>query len=394
MNATDSVRPTFDRLQNTSLIIGVLGIIGLVAGLFMNATQFFQSYLYAYLFWGGLAIGSLGIMLLHNVVGGNWGVVIRRMYEAGTGTLPIVLIGLIPVLLGMKTLYTWTNPATLGETAHIGFKGAYLSTWFFIVRSLAYIAVWFFWGYRLLGWSSEQDRTGDPDRAIFGRMKAFSAPGLLIFAFTTSWAFIDWVMSIEPKWYSTVFPWLFTIGEMLLTFAFLVAVLILLSHRKPFSDVLNFQHFNDLGNLILTFTMLWAYMMLSQFLIQWSENLPVEIPWWIERFSNGWGYIAFFVGVFHFCVPFFLLLMRFVKRNPKILFWVAIWMIIVRIVDVFWIVIPSFRQPYLSVSWMDLVAFIGIGGIWMAFFLFNMKKRPLLPMHDHRLGFRPLESEA
>lgn len=394
MNATDTLRPSFDRLQRNCLIVGILGIIGLVIGLFLNAPQFFQSYMYAYMFWSGLAIGCLGIMLMHNVVGGNWGVVVRRMYESGTRTLPITVLGLIPIFLGMHFLYTWTDPNILAKAGRVGIKTSYLNIPFFIVRSVVYVAVWLFWGFRLLRWSAEQDRTGDPDRSIQRRMKRFSGPGIVLFGFTTSWAFIDWIMSLEPAWYSTVYPWMFTIGQMLLTFAFIIAVLILLRNHRPFAGLLNFQHFNDLGNLMLCFTMLWAYLMLAQFLIIWSENLPIEIPWYIRRFSNGWGYLAFFIAIFHFCVPFFLLLMRFVKRNPAILFWVAVWMIGIRIVDVFWVVIPAFRQQYMSVTWMDVVAFIGIGGIWLALFIWHLKSRPLLPLHDPRLGYHTLESEA
>ena len=394
MNGAEALRPTFDRIQRNGLVAGIVGLVASIVGLFFWPAQFFESYLWAYLFWSGIAIGCLGILLLHNVVGGNWGVVIRRFAESGASTLFLAAIGLIPIFIGMHWIYTWTDPILLKKTANVGIKATYLSSWFFIVRSVVYVVVWMFWGYRLLRWSDEQDRTGDPDRFIQARMKRFSAPGLLIFGFTTSWAFIDWVMSLEPAWYSTVFPWMFTIGEMLLTFSFVIALLILLRHHRPFAGVVNFQHYNDLGNLMLCFTMLWAYLMLAQFLIIWSENLPEEIPWYLRRFSNGWGYLAFFIAIFHFCVPFFLLLMRFIKRNPNLLLWVAIWMIGIRIIDEFWIVMPSFRQRYLSVSWMDVAAFIGVGGIWFFFFMVRLKSRPLLPLHDPRLGYHVLEVEA
>src|SRR5579872_6588778 len=197
--------------------------------------------------------------------------------------------------------------------------------------------------------------------AIAYRMKRWAAPGLVIFVFTICWAFIDWIMSIEPDWYSTMYPWLSMIGQVLLTFSFLMAVLVLLSKRKPFAGILNFQHFNDIGNLMLCFTMLWAYMSFGQFLIIWAENLPDEIPWYLRRFSFGWGYLAVFIALFHFCVPFVLLLMRFIKRNPKFIFGVAMWMIFVRLVDLFWVIAPAYRQPNLSIAWTDLAAAIGMG---------------------------------
>jgi len=398
MTPTQDLRPTIERIQRNALIVGALGLIALVIGIFLTPKAGLQSYLWAYIFWSGITLGCLGVYLLHNVVGGNWGVVIRRFLESGIRTLPLIFIGIIPVVIGMYMgfLYIWTKPEYLSAAASVAAKRGYLTPWFFVVRVIFYFAIWFLWGFRLLRLSDEQDRTGDPEQVIAGRMKRFSAPGLAIFVFTSSWAFIDWIMSLQPEWYSTIFPWWFTVGQVLLTFSFSVALLVLFSNSKPFAGILNFQHFNDLGNLMLCFTMLWAYMGFAQFLIIWAENLPEEIPWFLRRFSNGWGYLAFFIAIFHFCVPFFLLLMRFIKRNPKYIYWVAIWIIAIRLVDVFWVVIPSFegRDKYLTIAWTDIVAAIGIGGIWIGFFMWNLKSRTLLPLHDPRLGYHELTSEA
>jgi hypothetical protein len=396
MTPTEDLRPSMDRWQRNCLLVGGLGIGSLAVGLFLKPQVAFQSYLWAYLFWFGITFGCLGIYLLHNVVGGNWGVVIRRFLESGIRTLPLAFIALLPILFAMYKgfLYIWTNDQYVQSHHLVAVKHGYLTPWFFAVRAVFYFLIWFLWGFRLLRMSGEQDRTGDRDQVIAGRMKRFSAPGLVLFVFTICWAFIDWIMSLEPDWYSTMYPWLSMIGQVLLTFSFLVAVLVLLSKRKPFAGVLNFQHFNDLGNLMLCFTMLWAYMSFGQFLIIWAENLPDEIPWYLKRFSFGWGYLAVFVAIFHFCLPFFLLLMRFIKRNPKFIFWLAVWMIVARLVDLFWVVIPAFRQPNLSIVWTDIVAAIGMGGIWLGFFLWHLKSRPLLPLHDPRLGYQVLESKA
>ena len=398
MTPTEDIRPTIERVQRGSIIIGVLGLIALIIGIVSSPRTGFQSYLWAYIFWSGLTLGCLGIYLMHNVVGGNWGVVIRRFLESGIRTLPLIFIGIIPILFAMYKglLYIWTDPVFLSHSPSVAAKSGYLTPWFFVVRAVGYFAIWFFWGYRLLGLSAEQDRTGDPERVIEGRMKRFSAPGLVLFVFTSSWAFIDWIMSLEPEWYSTIFPWWFTMGQVLLTFSFVVALLILFSKTKPFAGILNFQHYNDLANLMLCFTMLWAYMGFGQFLLIWAENLPVEIPWFLRRFSNGWGYLAFFIAIFHFFVPFLLLLMRFVTRNAKMLYWVAIWIICIRVVDVFWVVIPSFagRDRFLMITWTDVVAGIGLGGIWLGLYLWHLKSRSLLPLHDPRLGYHQLQSEA
>jgi hypothetical protein len=242
--------------------------------------------------------------------------------------------------------------------------------------------IWYFSGRAILRMANEHDRTGSA--ALFRKIKARSAPALLVFVLTTTYAFIDWIMSLEPNWYSTIYPWMFTVGQVLLTFAFMIALLVLFSKREPFLSFVKPQHYHDLGNLMLAFTMLWAYMSFAQLLIIWAENLPDEIPWYVRRFSGGWGYVAWTISIFAFCVPFFLLLMRFIKKNPKLLRAVAIWTIVLRILDVFWIVEPAFRQRGIAVYWTDIVAPIGLGGLWIAFFIRNLKSRPLLVPHDPR----------
>ena len=398
MTPTQDLRPTIERFQSIGLAVGALGLIALLIGMFRSPKTGFESYLWAYIFWSGITLGCLGVYLLHNVVGGNWGVVIRRFLESGVRTLPLILIGVIPVVVGMYLgyLYIWTNPDYVNHAPSVAVKRGYLSPWFFVVRVIIYFSVWFIWGFRLLRLSDEQDRTGDPQQLIQSRMKKFSAPGLVLFVFTFCWAMIDWIMSLQPEWFSTIFPWWFMCGQTLLTLSFVVALLVLFSKSKPFAGLINFQHYNDLANMMLCFTMLWAYMGFGQFLLIWAENLPEEIPWFLRRFSNGWGYLAFFIAIFHFFVPFVLLLMRFITRNPKTLYWVAIWIIAIRLIDVFWVVIPAFegRDRYLVITWTDVAAAIGMGGIWLALFLWHLKSRPLLPLHDPRLGYHTLQSEA
>jgi hypothetical protein len=382
MTPTNTLGPQLDRIQRNALVIGVIAFAVTLVGLFLNAQHFWQSYLYGYIAISALAIGSLGIFLLHNVVGGNWGVAIRRFIESGLQTLPMFALLVIPILFATGSLYKWTDATYRAEHFAVGHKAVYMNVPFFIGRTVFYFAVWIFLGWRILGMANEHDRTGDP--ALFKKIKGRSAPALLVFVLTTTYAFIDWIMSLEPDWYSTIYGWLFTVGEVLLTFAFMIALLVLFSKHEPFASFLKIQHFHDLGNLMLAFTMLWAYMGLAQFLIIYAENLPDEIPWYIRRFSGGWGYLGWFISIFHFCVPFFLLLMRFVKKNPQRLRALAIWIICVRMLDIFWFVVPAFRQRGLEVYWTDLTALIGMGGIWLAYFIFNLKKRPMLVPNDPR----------
>jgi hypothetical protein len=371
-----------ERVQRNVLFVGLVALLVSLVGLFTNPSHFWQSYLFAFIFCAGLALGCLGIFFLHNVVGGNWGVAVRRLVEAGLQTLPLIVLFAIPLFFVLGTLYKWTDAGYRAEHFATGHKAAYLNPTWFTIRTVIYFLIWWFSGYRILGMANEHDRTGDP--ALFKRIKARSAPALLVFVLTTTLAFIDWIMSLEPDWYSTIYGWMYTVGQVLLTFSFLVAVLVLLSKREPFASFLTRQHYHDIGNLMLAFTMLWAYMSFAQFLIIWAENLPDEIPWYVRRFSGGWGYIAWTIAIFHFFVPFFLLLLRFVKKNPTRLRTLAIWIIIMKILDVFWIVVPAFRQRGLEVAWTDPVALIGLGGIWLAFFIRNLKSRPLLASNDPR----------
>jgi hypothetical protein len=379
---SDTLRPQMDRAQRNALFVGLVALVISLVGLFMDAPHFWQSYLFAYVFWAGLTLGCVGIFFLHNVVGGNWGVAVRRLVEAGLKTLPLIVLFAIPIFFALGTLYKWTDAGYRAEHFATGHKAAYLNPTWFIIRTLLYFAIWGFSGYRILSMADEHDRTGDP--ALFRRIKGRSAPALLVFVVTTTLAFIDWIMSLEPDWYSTIYGWMYTVGQVLLTFSFLVAVLVLLSKREPFASFLTRQHYHDLGNLMLAFTMLWAYMSFAQFLIIWAENLPDEIPWYVRRFSGGWGYIAWTIAIFHFFVPFFLLLLRFVKKNPTRLRTLALWIILMKILDVFWIVEPAFRQRGLEVSWTDPAALIGVGGVWLAVFIWNLKSRPLLPARDPR----------
>jgi hypothetical protein len=382
MTPSDSLRPQMERVQRSALFVGIAALVISGIGAFTDPAHFWQSYLFAYIFWSGLAIGCLGIFFLHNVVGGNWGVAIRRLVESGLKTLPLVFLLIIPIFFALGSLYKWTDATYRAEHFATGHKAAYLNPTWFIIRTVLYFAIWIFSGFRILRMANEHDRTGDP--SLFQRIKKRSAPALLVFVVTTSLAFIDWIMSLESDWYSTIYGWMFTVGEVLLTFAFLVAVLVLLSKREPFASFLTRQHYHDLGNLMLAFTMLWAYMSFSQFLIIWAENLPDEIPWYVRRFSGGWGYVGWTIAIFHFCIPFFLLLQRFVKKNASRLRTLAIWIVIMRILDVFWVVEPAFRQRGLEVYWTDLVALIGLGGIWLAYFVFNLKASPLLASRDPR----------
>ncbi len=376
------------RSQRTSLIIGIAGLAATFAGLAVNKTQFTYSWFYGSLFWAGISAGALGLYLLNNVVGGNWGAIIRRFLEASAKVLPYTFIPLAIAFYlpgAMHTLFPWVRPEFIKDPA-VAHKIAYLNPQGFTIRFVVYLLFWTFIGYRLCRQTDLQDKTKDHAEgvAIQVRMRQFSAPMLLLFVLTSTFAFFDWVMSLEPTWYSTIYGAMYLIGQVLAMLALAIILLVRYSDHSPFQETINMPVTHDLGNLMLAFTMVWAYLSFSQFLITWAGNLPEEIQWYQRRFTHGWGYVAWTVAVFHFCVPFFILLHRFVKRNPKLLYKVCVYMFFMRFLDVFWLSQPPLR-PELSVSWMDLTALAGIGGIWFFLFFGQLKSRPLLPLNDARL---------
>lgn len=391
MTAADPVSTQLGQWQQRSLLVGIAGVLLALVGLILDREQFLRSYLYAFLFWTGMALGCMGILLLHHTVGGKWGMVIRRMCEAGARTLPYMFIFLIPILASLPTLYVWARPEAAHD-ANLQLKTAYLNIPFMIGRAVFYFLVWTFYAYRLSGWSREQDSSGDPH--LIEKMHRTSAPGLVVFTFVTTFAFVDWIMSLEPHWFSTIYGAMFLVGQVLEAFAFMIALVIVLSSRPPLKDYVTKQHLHDLGNMMFAFMVLWAYTSFSQFLITWAGNLPEEIPWYLRRLRGGWGWVALTIVIFHFAAPFVLLLMRGVKRHADRLLKVCILMIAIRIVDVYWIVEPAFYNQQLKVHWLDFVTLVAVGGLWLAGFFWQLKSSPLVPLRDPRLQGAPRETVA
>jgi hypothetical protein len=240
--------------------------------------QLFRSYLIAYLFWFGIALGCLPLLMLHHLVGGAWGFVIRRILEAGTRTLPLMIVLFVPLLLGIHSLYEWSDPEIVARDQILQAKHAYLNVSFFIIRAVVYFAAWIIFAYFLNRWSAEQDATGNP--ILLRRFQLLSAPGIVVYTLGITFASIDWGMSLEPHWFSTIYGMLFIVGQTLAALAFVIPVAVLLSDSPPASGFMKADVFQDLGNLLLAFVMLWAYISFSQYLIIWAGNLPEEIPWY------------------------------------------------------------------------------------------------------------------
>ena len=381
---TQRVHPRLDRIQHRSLIAGGVGLGLCLGGAFLSPEQFFRSYLVAYLFWTGIALGSFAIVMLHHLTGGGWGFVIRRLLEAGTRTLPLMAVLFVPLLFGLPDLYVWARPAEVASDPILQHKSLYLNIPFFLIRTAGYFAIWIGVTYFLNKWSVEQDRTAEP--LLTRRLQVLSGPGLVLYGLTATFASIDWAMSLEPHWLSTIYGVMFIVGQVLATLALMIPMALLLADREPLSNVVSPAYLVDLGNFLLAFVMLWAYMAFSQYIVIWSGNLPEEIPWYLHRTTGGWQWIALFLIIFHFAVPFLLLLSRVTKRSVQMLSAVAAALIVARFVDLFWLVVPAFHHTGVHIHWMDLVAPIGIGGIWMWFFIWQVKARSLLPLYDPRLA--------
>ena len=378
MQSSQSLTLWFNRVQRIAGAIGVIFLIAALVGAALGPAEFFQAYLLAYFFWLGMALGCLVVAMLHQLSGGMWGAVMIRFLEAGMSTLPVLMVLFAPIIAGMFYLYPWTRADQLLQR-----QSLYLNIPFFLIRALVYFIVWISIAYFLRRWSLERDVNASPD--LTWRLQRFSAIGIVLFGLTATFAVIDWVMSLEPHWYSTIYAAMVIVGAVLGAFAFTVVVVAILDTRAPLSRVVGRGLFNDLGSLLLAFVMIWTYLAFSQFLVIYSGNLIHETPWYIHRLQGGWEWLALAVAVLQFFLPFLFLLFRDVKRNAWLLAPIAALLVFARLGDVFWLIKPAFSPDRLNITWLDFVAPIGIGGIWMAMFVWNLKRKPLLPAHDRRL---------
>ena len=383
-----SAPPVVNLIGRRSLMIGaVASVIAVILG-FTNPTVFMRGYLISYMDWLGICLGSMVILMIRHLTGGGWGMVIRRILGASMRTVPLLAVLFLPIaFFGVPRLYPWAmpleslqNPTIREHLAHNRFVlNGYLNPAGFYLRAAIYFAIWFLLVYLLSKWSKEQNRP--PVRDNSNRFKAVAGPGIILYAFTISFAAIDWVMSLDPSWISTIYGLLFVAGELIAALSFAVVIERILYRYKPMSLLLRPEFVHDHGKFMLTFIMVWAYFSFSQWLIIWAGNLPAEITWYMRRLHGGWGWVGLFLVIFHFAVPFGILLSRPFKRDITKLVWLATWMLFARYVDLFWLVEPNFSTTF-TVTWADLLIPFGMGGLWIAYFCRNLASMPLLPAYD------------
>jgi len=391
--APEVVNTIYQRSLGVGLLFGTASLIAAIIP--QTRDQFFHSYLLGFMLWLGVTLGCMAFLMIQHLTGGKWGMVIRRQLEAAMKTLPLMAILFIPIIFGMRHLYSgtpglndgWLNPYPTDKhlvemsqeylTAHGSAQFLFLDG--YIARAVVYFAIWLAIAFFLNRWSLEQD--APPVQNLSPRFRKIAAPGLILYAFTISFAVIDWVMSLDPHWISTIYGFIFIAGECLSAMCFMVVVETILSRYEPTASLLKAKEVHDHGKLMLTFVMLWAYFSFSQLLIIWAGNLPSEITFFTRRLNEGWQRIGLALVLFHFAVPFLFLLSRGFKRSPHKLVWLASWLIFMRFVDLFWYIEPNFHK-YFYFSPLDLVVPIAMGGFWLALFFYNLRSRPLLPVYD------------
>jgi hypothetical protein len=378
--------------RSRALVIGAGALLLCAVGFFLNRDQFFRAWLIGYMLWLGVALGSMGWMMIHHLSGGAWGMVVRRVWEASSRTLPLLTILFIPVVLGLNRLYPWTHAELMQTNEVLRHKSVYLNPTFFLARAAVYFIGWNVIAWRMTALSRAQD-AGSVEATR--SMQRLSGGGLVFLALSITFVGVDWFMSLNPDFYSTMFGFLFLNYLGLAGLAFTIIMATYLRGKEPLGSLFRPSHFADYGKLTLAFVMMWAYFQFSQYLLIYAANLQDEIPYVLTRIDGGWQYLAIFLVIFQFAVPFGLLLSRPLKRSPERLVKVAVFLLIIRLIDTFMYVTPEFtaaganrwmvpgeHQSALFVNWLDIVTPVAIGGIWFWMFFTQLRQRPLLPIGD------------
>jgi hypothetical protein len=384
-----SAPPIVKAIGQRALTVGLVFSLGALVLALTRPDEFYRGYLLGYMDWLGVALGSMAIVMIRHLTGGGWGTVIRRILGAAMRTLPYMAALFIPIIIAVWThrMYPWLLARDAIQDPHIRehldrhsfIKGAYLNSTGFILRAILYLAIWNLLSFLLSKWSKQTDTPSAPDNTQ--KFKAVAGPGLILYGFTLTFAVIDWVMSLDPSWISTIFGLIILAGQLISAICFAIVVERILVDYQPMSEMLRPDFVHDHGKWTLTFIMLWAYFSFSQWLIIWAGNLPNEITFYLKRINHGWGYVAVFLALFHFSIPFVILLSRPFKRDIRRLAWLAVWLLFMRFVDLFWVIEPNFSSNF-TVTLSDIVVPIAIGALWIFFFCRNLRSLPMLPVYD------------
>ncbi len=385
LTAPEAVPAPVTSLRRIAGLVALASSAALLTG-YSDPQQLLQSYLQAFLLWSGVSIGCLSMLMIQHQSGGHWGILLRRLLEAGARNLYFLPIFFIPIALGMGYLYPWAGAAQSGGLDVRGLgeivekKGAYLNVPFFLLRAAFYFVFWALMARTLSAYSWKYDETGDREYAE--KMRRMSGWGLLVQALVISFAAIDWGMSLDPHWFSTIWGILSMVGQALSAWCLCIMVVSRLYTHAPLNRVATSTLFHDLGKFLFAFVMLWGYVNLSQFLIIWSGNLPEENIWYLERSKDGWRQLTYVLVGMHFFLPFFTLLSAGLKKNAGRLAVVAGLLFVLRYVDLFWNIAPIFKHDHFSVHPFDLLMPVALGGVWLHLFARQLERAPLLVRND------------
>lgn len=382
---TDSIQfPENLDVAKTCYGFGAVGLIASGVGYFLNSEQFFFSYLISFLFFTSISLASLILIMIHHITRSSWGVVMRRIPESFASNIWIWAFFIIPVLLGMGTLYHWAHADAVAHDPLLSEKTGYLNVPFFVIRQLIYFSIWGYLGHRLHKVSVEMDETND--WGLTELLKKLSGPGILIFGLTVAFASFDWLMSIDPHWFSTMFGVYFFAMSFQALFPILILMVFWMHKKGILENTIQKSHIFDLGAWFFGFTVFYAYIAFSQFLLIYYANIPEETIWFYDRLEGSWAYISYGLIICRFAIPFIVLMNRDMKHNTKILMFVSFLVIFMHIAEIYWIIMPTLHHHGIALSWLDFATLIGLGGIFMGLFFQRFKKHKLVPVNDPKLA--------
>jgi len=380
------IGPRLQRLQSVAVVLAIAGAVLCILGYITHPAGFWHGYLLGLVFWTGASTGSLALLMLHHTTGGGWGYILRRFWEAATLMLgPMLVLALIFVAFGVPHVYSWARPDVTDPV--VRGKLAYLNWPFFAARTVIYFAIWMLFAAGMRRWAAILDERDDP-RAEW-RLNVIGAFGMVIYVLTTTFLGVDWIMSLTPKWLSSIFGFILVVSQTLTSITLMVVLLSRMAGDRDVVRDIPSGYFRDIGNLTLALIILWAYMSFSQYLLQYSGNLLEEIAWYLPRRSlgiTGWGWYSILAIPLHFLLPFIVLLVGSgIKRDPNRLAKVAAMILVFRVLDVYWWIGPTFYNSWIS-GWADIGSLLFIGGIWLGGWAYFVgRARTLVPLHDPRV---------
>lgn len=387
MSNVDASGPDTSRIQGIALVVGAVGLIGAIVGGFFGAKGFFESYLVSYLFWFGISLGALALMFIEHLAGGPWGAMISRQVEAAVSLLPLLALLFIPLLFGLRFLYPWTDATYVASEVTVAAKQSYLNIPWFIIRAAIYFLIWSFAALLFRGISKRQDTDPAKSGALAMRMRSMGGIWTVVYVLTMNFAGIDWAMSLSPTWFSGIYPGILMASQFITALALVILGSVYLgSKNDAFDKFLTPRRLQDLGNLLMSVTMFWAYFHVSQLIILWSNNTVETSSWYVLRFNSTWLGVGSFLLFFGFFAPFGILFSRWVKRKRRALSIMAVWALFVQLLNLYWFVVPTFGRTGFQVTLVDLLMFVGFGGLWLGLYLRALASRKILPVNDPRFS--------